>query len=50
MAYNPQLNANGELHHLLTIEGLPRDIIVRILDTAHSFLSVTEREIRKCRC
>ena len=47
MAYNPQLNANGELHHLLTIEGLPRDIIVRILDTAHSFLSVTEREIKK---
>lgn len=47
MAYNPQLNANGELHHLLTTEGLPRDIIVRILDTAHSFLSVTEREIKK---
>ncbi|MGH8731621.1 MAG: aspartate carbamoyltransferase catalytic subunit, partial [Burkholderiales bacterium] len=47
MSYNPQLNANGELHHLLTIEGLPRDIIVRILDTAHSFLSVTEREIKK---
>jgi aspartate carbamoyltransferase catalytic subunit len=47
MAYNPQLNANGELHHLLTTEGLPRDIIVRILDTAHSFLPVTEREIKK---
>jgi len=47
MAYNPQLNANGELHHLLTTEGLPRDIIVRILDAAHSFLSVTEREIKK---
>jgi aspartate carbamoyltransferase catalytic subunit len=47
IAYNPQLNANGELHHLLTIEGLPRDIIVHILDTAHSFLSVTEREIKK---
>jgi aspartate carbamoyltransferase catalytic subunit len=46
-ACNPQLNGNGELHHLLTTEGLPRDIIVRILDTAHSFLSVTEREIKK---
>ena len=47
MAYNPQLNANGELQHLLTIEGLPREIIVGILDTAHSFLSVAERENKK---
>ncbi|MFN0040670.1 MAG: aspartate carbamoyltransferase catalytic subunit, partial [Burkholderiales bacterium] len=44
---NPQLNANGSLHHLLTIEGLPRDILVQILDTAHSFMSVAEREIKK---
>ncbi len=47
MAYNPQLNTNGELQHLLTIEGLPREIILNILDTAHSFLSVGEREIKK---
>jgi aspartate carbamoyltransferase catalytic subunit len=38
---NPQLNANGELTHLLTLEGLPREIIVRILDTAESFRGVT---------
>ena len=44
---NPQLNANGELAHLLTLEGLPREIIVRILDTAESFLGVTEREVKK---
>ena len=44
---NPQLNANGELKHLLTIEGLPREIVLHILDTAHSFLSVGEREIKK---
>lgn len=24
---NPQLNKNGELIHLLSIEGLPRDIV-----------------------
>jgi hypothetical protein len=24
---NPQLNQHGELQHLLTIEGLPRDIL-----------------------
>ena len=23
--HNPQLNKNGELHHLLSIEGLPGD-------------------------
>jgi len=44
---NPQLNANGELQHLLTIEGLPAEIIQHILDTAHSFVGVTEREVKK---
>jgi aspartate carbamoyltransferase catalytic subunit len=44
---NPQLNKNGELHHLLTLEGLPPEIIWQILDTAKSFVGVTEREVRK---
>jgi aspartate carbamoyltransferase catalytic subunit len=44
---NPQLNANGELTHLLTIEGLPREILVHILDTATSFVSVGERDVKK---
>jgi aspartate carbamoyltransferase catalytic subunit len=44
---NPQLNANGELHHLLTTEGLPRAILQQILDTADSFVSVGEREVKK---
>jgi aspartate carbamoyltransferase catalytic subunit len=44
---NPQLNARGELQHLLTIEGLPREILVHVLDTAKSFLGVTEREVKK---
>jgi aspartate carbamoyltransferase catalytic subunit len=43
---NPQLNANGELHHLLSIEGLPREIIERILATADSFINVAEREVK----
>ncbi|MFO1321913.1 MAG: aspartate carbamoyltransferase catalytic subunit [Burkholderiales bacterium] len=47
MPRNPQLNANGELQHLLSIEGLPRDILLHILDTARSFVSVAEREIKK---
>ncbi|TXG88003.1 MAG: aspartate carbamoyltransferase catalytic subunit [Thermomicrobiales bacterium] len=47
MAKNPQLNANGELKHLLSIEGLPRDIITAILDTAEPFTEVAEREVKK---
>ncbi|MDX1669816.1 MAG: aspartate carbamoyltransferase catalytic subunit [Limnobacter sp.] len=43
---NPQLNSAGELIHLLSIEGLPKAIIQRILDTAESFLSVTDREVK----
>ena len=44
---NPQLNAAGELQHLLSIEGLPRAILTQILDTAESFVGVTEREVKK---
>ena len=44
---NPQLNRNGELHHLLSIEGLPAEILWQILDTAQSFVGVTQREVKK---
>ncbi len=44
---NPQLNKNGELHHLLTLEGLPAEILWQILDTAKSFVGVTQREVKK---
>ncbi|MBI3376142.1 MAG: aspartate carbamoyltransferase catalytic subunit [Betaproteobacteria bacterium] len=44
---NPQLNHRGELQHLLSIEGLPRDILLQILDIAESFCGVTEREVKK---
>jgi len=44
---NPQLNAHGELVHLLSIEGLPRAVIHQILDTAGTFLSVNDREVKK---
>ena len=44
---NPQLNAHGELIHLLSIEGLPQSVITHILDTAGSFLSVNDREVKK---
>jgi aspartate carbamoyltransferase catalytic subunit len=44
---NPQLNTNGELHHLLSTEGLPAGILRQILDTAQSFVGVTQREVKK---
>ncbi len=44
---NPQLNRNGELTHLLTLEGLPPDVIRRILDTAVPFASIAERDVKK---
>jgi aspartate carbamoyltransferase catalytic subunit len=47
MNHNPQLDGDGQLTHLLTIEGLPQDVLVHILDTADSFVSVAEREVKK---
>ena len=44
---NPQLNKHGELQHLLTTEGLPKAIVNQILDTASSFVSVSDREVKK---
>jgi len=35
---NPQLDRKGQLHHLLTLEGLPAGILWQILDTAKSFV------------
>ena len=47
MTSNPQLTDTGTLRHLLTIEGLSAKLIHSILDTAESFVSVGEREVKK---
>ncbi|MCE9633162.1 MAG: aspartate carbamoyltransferase catalytic subunit [Methylophilales bacterium] len=44
---NPQLNKEGKLTHLLSIEGLSASILREILDTAESFVGVAEREVKK---
>ncbi|MBT9589463.1 MAG: aspartate carbamoyltransferase catalytic subunit [Thiobacillus sp.] len=44
---NLQLNPDGSLRHLLTLDGLPRTILTHILDTAESFMDVGEREVKK---
>src|SRR6478672_4989225 len=47
LVHNPQLNGDGELQHLLTLEGLPAPVIDRILDTALPFVSIAERDVKK---
>src|SRR3569833_705316 len=44
--HNPQLNKHGELQHLLTVEGLPKAVSTRILDTASSLVSIGDREVK----
>ena len=44
---NIQLNDQGRLRHLLTIEGLGKDILTEILDTAESFAEFPERTVKK---
>ena len=42
-----QFDASGRLRHFLSIEGLSRELLVRIMDTAESFASVTEQTVKK---
>ena len=44
---NQQLDEHGRLRHLLTTEGLPRDLMTRILDTAESFSGVIGKSVKK---
>lgn len=45
--HNLQLDEQGRLRHLLTIEGLKRQQLVDILDTAESFINVGDQQVRK---
>lgn len=42
-----QFDDNGNLKHFLTINGLSRETLINILDTAESFISFGERKIKK---
>ncbi|MDX1635564.1 MAG: aspartate carbamoyltransferase catalytic subunit [Marinobacter sp.] len=42
-----QLTADGRLKHFLTLDGLDRELLTDILDTADSFIEVGERTIKK---
>ncbi len=42
-----QLNEQGQLRHFLSLDGLPRELLTEILDTADSFLEVGARAVKK---
>ncbi len=42
-----QLNSEGQLKHYLTTEGLSREILTEILDTADSFVDMGEQQVKK---
>lgn len=42
-----QLDSAGRLRHFLTIEGLSRDLLTEILDTAESFTGVAQQSVKK---
>lgn len=44
---NLQLRKNGNLRHFLTTEGVPRELLERILTTAESFTGVIEKSVKK---
>ncbi|HHQ42774.1 MAG TPA: aspartate carbamoyltransferase catalytic subunit, partial [Chromatiales bacterium] len=42
-----QVDERGRLRHFLTVEGLGRELLTEILDTAESFAGVTEQTVKK---
>jgi aspartate carbamoyltransferase catalytic subunit len=44
---NPQLDENGRLRHFLDVDGLPKRILLQILDSAEQFAGVGGRAVKK---
>lgn len=44
---NIQLSEQGKLQHFLTIEGLKKDLLTQIMDTAESFAALPGRPVKK---
>lgn len=44
---NLQLNSEGKLKHFLSIEGLSKEILTEILDTAESFSGLSKQQVKK---
>jgi len=42
-----QLTTQGQLRHFLTVEGLSKELLTEILDTADSFISMEQQSVKK---
>ena len=42
-----QLTDEGELKHFITTEGLSRELLTEILDTADSFVDMSAKQVKK---
>jgi aspartate carbamoyltransferase catalytic subunit len=42
-----QLTKDGQLKHFLDIEGLPESLLLELLDTADSFVDMSEQQVKK---
>ncbi|CAI8247537.1 MAG: Aspartate carbamoyltransferase [Marinobacterium sp. xm-d-530] len=42
-----QLTEDGQLKHFLDIEGLPESLLLELLDTADSFVDMSEQQVKK---
>jgi len=42
-----QIGPDGKLHHFLSVEGLDREMLVSILDTAERFVDVGRQDVKK---
>ncbi|NOU13324.1 MAG: aspartate carbamoyltransferase catalytic subunit, partial [Methylococcaceae bacterium] len=47
MTQNLQLNSEGKLKHFLTLEGLSKELLTEILDTAESFVGMSDSQVKK---
>jgi aspartate carbamoyltransferase catalytic subunit len=47
MSSNIQLNSDGKLKHFLTIDGLSKNLLTEILDTAESFVGISDQQVKK---
>lgn len=45
--YQIQLTEEGELKHFITTEGLSRELLTEILDTADSFVDMSAKQVKK---
>ncbi|MGY8868978.1 MAG: aspartate carbamoyltransferase catalytic subunit [Pseudomonadales bacterium] len=44
---NIQLNSEGQLKHFITTEGLSRELLTEIIDTADSFVDMSAQQVKK---